>query len=285
MHINYFEQGQSIEYTVRRAKELGYDGIEFRRKRSGVDETPEQYIGEIRRCVKLYGLGHVLFGSPGVNAMTNDKDAIRSEIDEYKRFLDLTDGFSEFSLVNFMTGWISAPKSADAKDFEYEKMGSSCAEDRQWESAAVVCRELADYAPQISFAFETHMGFIHDLAESAKKLVDMIDRPNFGVNLDYGNAVYFAPGAYSTLDKSIDRCGEKLFYTHLKNSIPGIPRRTPTSLSQGEINHRAYLKKLLAAGFNGFIGIEAPRPGDREWFAREDIEYLKALIGDINAEN
>ena len=122
------------------------------------------------------------------------------------------------------------------------------------------------------------MGYIHDLAPTAKKLVDMIDRPNFGVNLDYGNSVYFARGTYPSLAESIEVCGDKLFYTHLKNSIPGQPRRTATALSQGDINHREYIDLLAAAGFTGLIGIEAPRSGDREYYAEEDIAYLKSIL-------
>jgi sugar phosphate isomerase/epimerase len=279
MHINYFEQGQSIEYTVRRAKELGYDGIEFRRSRQLPDETPESYLGEIKRCSELYGMKYTLFGAPGINAMTRDWDAVTREIDGYKRFLDAAEKRGLLTLNNFMTGWLPKP---GAVGYEYETYGSACAEPWHWENAAKACRIIADYAPQVKFAFETHMGYIHDLAPSARKLVDLIDRKNFGINLDYGNAVYFASGSYPTLEESIDICGEKLFYTHLKNSVTGIPRRLPTSLSQGDINHRAYLQKLQSVGFTGFIGIEAPRSGDREWYAAEDIAYLRSLISDCN---
>ena len=126
------------------------------------------------------------------------------------------------------------------------------------------------------------MGYLHDLATSARKLVDLIDRPNFGVNLDYGNSVYFKKGTYPSLEESIDICGDKLFYTHWKNSVPGSPRRAACALSQGDINHRQYLKKLIDVGFSGLLGVEAPRPGDREFFAREDIEYVRSLIADLN---
>jgi len=280
MHINYFEQGQSIEYTIRKAKALGYDGIEFRRDRKIEGETPESYVDELARCSRMYGMEHILLGSPGIDVMTKDEAKIRSEIDGYKRFLDVADKKLNLSVINFMTGWLSKP---GVVGYEYETYGSFCAEEWHWENAARACQEIADYAPHVKFAFETHMGYIHDLATTAKKLVDLIDRKNFGINLDYGNSVYFKEGTYPTLKESIDVCGDKLFYTHWKNSVAGSPRRMPTALSQGTINHREYLKLLMEAGFKGFLGEEAPRPGDREYFAKEDLDYIKALISEVNA--
>ncbi len=275
MHINYFEQGQSIEYTVRRAVELGFDGVEFRRKRTGVEETVSEYLNELKRCTELYGLRYVLFGGPAINVMTQDKDVIRREIDDYKNFLTEADKRFSLSCINFMTGSIRCPEAAG---HEYERHGSGCAEDWHWENAAEACREIAAFAPHVRFAFETHMNYLHDLAPSTRKLVDMIDRANFGINLDYGNSVYFAKGTYPTLEKSIEICGDKLFYTHMKNSVPGSPRRTPTALSQGEINHRIYVNKLCEIGFTGMIGIEAPRQGDREYFAEEDLAYIRSVL-------
>jgi len=275
MHINYFEQGQTIDYTMRRAKQLGYDGIEFRRRRTKVEETVEEYLDELKRCAERYGMKYILFGGPGINVMTQDKEAVRKEIDDYKYFLTEADKRIELTTINFMTGWLTKP---GVVGYEYETYGSFCAEDWHWENAALACREIADFAPHVKFAFETHMGYLHDLAPTAKKLVDMIGCENFGINLDYGNSVYFAKGTYPTLEESIDICGDKLFYTHMKNSVPGNPRRAPTALSQGEINHRAYVDKLKAVGFEGLIGIEAPRPGDREYYAEEDLKYIKSVL-------
>lgn len=280
MHINYFEQGQSMQYTVRRATEMGFDGIEFRRPQAG--DKPDIFaLDLLKQAASEYGLKYILFGSPGIDVMTKDKNIRRTEIDGYKRFLDAADSRIKLSVINFMTGWLSKPGTVS---YEYETYGSFCAEDWHWEAAAEACREIADFAPHVLFAFETHMGYLHDLASSAKKLCEMIARPNFGINLDYGNTVYFAPSAVLPLDETIDVCGERLFYTHMKNSVPGIPRRAPTSLSGGDINHRAYLNKLCRTGFDGFIGIEAPRQGDREWFAAEDIAYIKSVLKDMNAE-
>ena len=144
-----------------------------------------------------------------------------------------------------------------------------------------ITREVADYAAPLGckFALETHMNYLHDYAEAARRLVDMIGRDSFGINLDYGNSVYF--NGIAPLEKAIEICGDKLFYTHFKNSMPVPGGRIPTALGEGSINHRAYLKKLREIGFSGLVGIEAPRPGDREYYARQDLAYIRSVMADL----
>ena len=51
-------------------------------------------------------------------------------------------------------------------------------------------------------------------------------------------------------------------------------------LGEGMINNREFLRLLREDGFDGPICIEAPRQGDREWFAQQDIHYLKSVLSD-----
>ena len=83
MHVNYCEQGQSIREICAFAAKCGFDGVEFRRKRVKVDETPREYLDEIARWTREYGHRYVLFGGPGIDAMTPDRAALRREIARY----------------------------------------------------------------------------------------------------------------------------------------------------------------------------------------------------------
>jgi len=280
MHINYFEQGQTIEYTVRRAKSFGYDGIEFRRASKQPGVTLESYIDEIARCTRMYGMEHVVLGAPYLSVLSQDKEKYRAGLDAYKRYLDMASEKLNLTVINLFLDPLTNP---NAGTFEYNKHGSAYSEPWQWEQAARACQEIADYAPELRFAFEAHPNYLHDLAPTARRLCDMIDRPNMGINLDFGNTVAFDEGTYPSLEDCIDICGDKLFYIHWKNSVPGVGRRLRTALSQGTINHRAYLKKLMEVGYKGFICLEAPRNGDREYFAQEDLAYAKSLISDYNS--
>ena len=128
------------------------------------------------------------------------------------------------------------------------------------------------------------MCYLHDTPQATKKLVDMIQSPAVGVNLDYGNAVYFPKEHILSLADTIKLLGNSMHYLHLKNSLatPGTDnKRLPTALSEGEINHREYIELVKESGFEGPICIEAPRPGDREWFAVSDLNYIKSVIASI----
>ena len=280
MHINYCEQGQTMEEVCRFAAKKGFDGIEFRQKRYGIEEDRIEYLDTLKKYTEYYGIRYVLFGGPGINVMTQDQAKIQAEIDNYKGFLDAAGQRFQLSVINFFTGSLTDPNQP-MNALSYGLHGSACAQDWHWEVAADACRQIADYAKPlgVKFAFETHMNYLHDYAESARKLVDLIDRDNFGINLDYGNSVYFK--GIAPLEEAIDICGDKLFYTHMKNSIPAADGRTPTALGEGVINHRIYVKKLKAIGFQGLVGIEAPRPGDRELFAENDLHYIKSVIADL----
>ena len=278
MHINYCEQGQSLKEIFQVATDIGYDGVEFRRYKPGYAETPEQYWETIAKLREDYKLPYVFFGGPGIEVMTQDQDAIDQNLADYMHFLDVADEYGLLSTINFMTGTVRNP-DVPLDLAHCEDHGYACKTDWQWENAIKACRIIADYKPHVKFAFETHMYYLHDTAKTTRELVDAIDRPNFGINLDYGNALFF-PHTES-LEEAIRISGDKLFYTHLKSYQPigsGAGQLLPTSLADGCINHRQYIKELKKLGFEGPIGIEAPRPGDREYFAAQDFNYIQPLI-------
>ena len=112
------------------------------------------------------------------------------------------------------------------------------------------------------------------------RLLAEIGSPAVGVNLDYGNIV--AMPDQPALPELLDEAGDRLYYVHLKNSYGfKLSERIRASLAEGDVNHRQYLRLLKERGYTGPLCIEAPRPGDREWFAQEDLAYLRAVLVDI----
>jgi sugar phosphate isomerase/epimerase len=280
MHVNYCEQGQSIGEVCRKAVDWGFDGVEFRRKRTGVEEEPEAYLDALAEGVQASGLKHVLFGYPTANLMTPNAGEREREVESAIAFYRSARQRFPILLCNAFSGPLLNPdKSIPYSD--YQKQGSGIATEEHYRWAADGFRKLGPVAAELGFrfAFEIHMGYLHDLPASARKLVGLIDHPAVGANLDYGNAVYFPQRP--SLAESISTLGDRLYYVHLKNSValPG-GGRLPTSLAEGEINHQEYLRLLAQAGFDGPVCVEAPRPGDREWFARQDVEYIRSVIGD-----
>ena len=291
MHINYAEfpggnfGRKTIDDVCRFAAETGFDGIEFRGSvpKHLSELSFREYAEQIAAGKKKYGLSAIMFGFDVPQCTNADHDVreacIEGTIEKAKIAREVCG-----SEVCNTSADPTLSKIPNIPYPGYEFHGSAVATERDWSMTADAFARIGQALEQIGlrFAFETHMNYIHDVPAAAKKLVDLIDSPMVGINIDYGNTVYFP--TRPALEETIKLYGDKLFHTHLKNSIctPGTNNlRMATSLDGGEINHRAYLETLKEIGYEGPIGIEAPRPGDRLWFAKCDLAYTKQLMLEI----
>ena len=283
MHVNYCEQGQTIPEMCRKAVAWGFDGIEFRRVRRGVDETPEAYVDEVAISAEDAGLKHVLFGGPGVNLATEDAAERKAQVEEGMHFYRVAAERVKLTVCNVGAGSIPR-RDRRAPSWDYHASGSGAATEDHYKWAAEGYRELGAVAEEFGFkmAFETHMGCLTDLPEPTAKLLDMIDSPAVGANLDYGNMVYFAKAP--SLNEAISALSGRIYMVHLKNAhainVGDHTVMVKCPLGEGMINNREFLRLLREDGFDGPICIEAPRQGDREWFAQQDIHYLKSVLSD-----
>lgn len=282
LHVNYYEQGQSLETLCHHAVKLGFDGVEFRRKRAGKEETLTEYLDEVEAAVEKSGLREVIFGAPGPALMGTNEAEREAEIESALSFYTQIKKRFGTTLCNTFTGPLLNP-DPNIPYSEYTQQGSAIATPEQWQWAVEGFQKLGSLAEEIGLklAFETHMGYLHDSPESAKRLVDDIGSSSVGVTYDYGNIALF-PESPPLLEQ-LESLGERIFYLHLKNLI--VLRGGGffcTPLSEGQINNREMLRALKTAGFKGPICIEAPRPGDREWYAKQDMAYLQSLLSDLD---
>lgn len=281
MHINHAEQGQSLGEACALAARLGFDGIEFRRRRPGVAEDPAQYLDTIEKAVRDSGLREVLFGYPGPDLTPGDADRRRREVEEAAVFYREARRRFGTALCNTFAGDLRNPDlGVPAND--WMRQGSGCATDELWERAIEGFRTLAPAMEEagMRLAFETHPCYLHDQLAPTKRLVEAIGSPAVGVALDYANfLLYPKPPSPREVATAL---GAKVFYLHLKNLVlPPCGGYVMTPLADGCVNHRELLRELGAAGFAGPICIESPRPGDRAWFAREDLGYLRILLEEL----
>lgn len=289
MHVNYGEVRfnsfgpNTIDDVCRMAAELGFDGIEFRAApQVEFKDTPfDEFMAIIAKAVKKYNIQMPLFSTILKSSATADKDARDAEVKAMaEKVQKIHDIFGTTLFNTCGTTLLSSDPAVPSTAMEFH--GSAAATQEHWDLTVETYQQMAKYLEPmgIKFAFETHMKYLHDTPEATRKLVDLIDSPSIGINMDYGNTVYF-PNPLP-LEETIDLYGDKLFYTHLKSSIakPGGGRQ-PIALCHGEINHRVYLKKLKELGFTGPIGIEGNRPGDRYWYAKEDLAYFQAVRDSI----
>ncbi|HWL54848.1 MAG TPA: sugar phosphate isomerase/epimerase [Chthoniobacteraceae bacterium] len=282
-HINYFEQGQTTERACELARQLGADGVEFRRKPGAFKGTDLEYLDEVSRALERHPLEWISFGGPGVNLMTGDPETTERELAAAEAFFRKAAGRFPLKVVNSFTGTLAnADKSLPF--VEYWHHGSTVATPAQWEAATAGFQRMGALAGELGFrfAFETHGVYLHDTVEATMKLVSAINSPNVGLLWDHANLMLFPTSP--SLEEVITRSGDKLFYVHLKNLLFSPSRfLAVSSLSGGIINVREQVKRLLASGYTGPIAIEAPRQGDREQFAKEDLAYIREVLESANA--
>lgn len=283
LHVNCLEQGQTIDEMCACAVKWGYDGIEFRSQRTGVDETRDHYLDAIALARDRHGLPEVCFGSPGPNLMQPDAGARQRATEEYAAFLRAAARRFGVKAVNTFAGPLLNPApNAPSTDSTFH--GSAIATEAHYAWAAEGFRQLGPVAQELGLrlAFETQRRYLHDTPASALKLVQMIGHPAVGINLDY-ICISGQPNPPS-VPETVSMLAGRIYYVHLRNIYRLASRETlRVGLGDGEINHRLMLRLLQRQGYAGPLCIEAPRSGDREWFARQDIAYLRAVLADIGA--
>ncbi|MFO7612700.1 MAG: sugar phosphate isomerase/epimerase family protein [Clostridia bacterium] len=281
MHINYFEQGQSIDRVCEKAVGLGFDGVEFRNRRPGAGDDMDEYLEAIYKAASKHGLGTVMFGGGAPDLMSEDAGVRDETLGYCMDFYPKAHEMFGFDVCNLLLGAL-LNISAEVRYSEFSRHGSFMAESHHWERAVDGLRKLASIAEKrgFKFAMETHPNFLHDTVDSAVRLARDSGSNCIGVNLDYINANVL-PGDIS-IEDAISKTGDRLYYVHLKNVIKvESGGKLRTGLGDGEFNNRTIMKKLHESGYEYPVCIEAPRQGDREWFAAQDAAYIKSVMKEI----
>jgi len=285
LHINYFEQGQTVERACELASKLRADGIEFRRQPAGYSGSDLDYLDDVSRALDKYPLNCVSFGGPGINLMSPDSGVRERELDAAEAFYRKAASQFPLTVVNTFTGNLPNPDKT-LPYVEYWHHGSAIATDEQWRNAISGFQRMGTIAGELGFrfAFETHGCYLHDTVDATMRLVNGVGSDHVGLLWDQANLMIFPEQI--GFDEVISKAGAKLFYVHLKNLlVPPSQLLAVSSLGGGILNIREQLGKLLASGYADSLCIESPRGGDREYFALEDIEYLRSVLSDFRREN
>lgn len=278
LHINYFEPHCSLAEACRLANGLGVDGIEFRRKRHGVND--DSYLDELSAALEPHAFTAISFGTPGVNLMLADAGERERELAAACLFYEKAATRFPLTVVNLQTGPIMNADPA-VPGGAYSRHGSAAANESHWEAAIAGLRCLADLGGDlgVAFALETHPCYLHDTLEASSRLVEAVNRPAMGLLWDQSNFLLLSEKAPSSAE-ACERIGERLASVHLKNFLlPPANGDLPVSaLSDGIINIREQVACLQRRSYAGPICLESPRQGDRQWFARQDLFYLRSLL-------
>jgi len=271
MH-SYTYRTYPVEVALRRSVEYGYDGIElWHLERNNLS-------GGIERSFKLarqYG-ANISTISFGTDLLIDDTDERRKNIETWKEVVRIGKNYG----VKIINGGVGSLVGDDPRNFGAN--GSVIAKERHYEMAAEGLREIAKVCEGegIKVTLEIHMNTLHDSAVSTLKLLNMVDSPSVLANPDPGS-MYATPQAEEAT-QAIKILKGKIGYFHFKNSRKiGGDYDYSWPLANGDLDNYKIVKALYETDYRGDMCIEYCGSGDPSIAAREDILYLRGLIGEI----
>ena len=166
------------------------------------------------------------------------------------------------------------------------QVSSRLATHAQYEVTAAHLRELGGMAADhgIDLSIEMHQDSIADNAWSVTHLLELIDRPNVGVNPDLGNLYWNYEEPEATCEEAIVELAPKARYWHCKQlrrvHIPELERAyfLNVPLPDGDIDYRFAISAMLDAGFEGYLAVEGCRTGDQLSGDGRSVAYCRDLL-------
>ena len=155
--------------------------------------------------------------------------------------------------------------------------------------------EISDAAAKkgITVGVENHGSMLGRTAQTAK-IVELVNRPNFGVNLDFTNfrAVFGEDHVEATriLADKVVHVHAKDFRISAKDEGEGwrqIPSGEYTRRSvggEGDTQWKEVFSILKEAGYDGTISLEVSDPADIKGSVAKGVANIKRVIAEIGAE-
>lgn len=255
---------------VKKARDLGFDAVEFTDLQPHDGASIRDYAARIREESERCGLPVSNF-TVGADFLRNDPHR------EAERLCKLVD-------VAVLLGTDSMRHDAS--------VGWPEGEDRSFEEAlprlAEGCRAVAAYAAErgVRTMVENHGFFCQD-SQRVERLIQAVNRPNFGWLVDMGNFLCADEDPLS----AVERAAPYAFYAHAKDFYvrpadgpdPGAgffrSRRGAylrgAVFGQGDVCVAGCLQRLRRGGYDGFIGLEFEGMEDPLWAILAGLENLR----------
>ncbi len=274
------------ERYLRKVREIGFEGIEIGWGQ-GVG-TDEQSIRALRSeleaagvpCAAVRGGGGFLRPQVADRSRKTVRGAIQMASWIGSNLINMTVTMPHEGGNNSLPGGGVGGRTAPGSS-----RGASVAD---YELTANELRTLADYAAEqgVDISIELHQHSIADNPWSCLHLLELIDRPNVGLNPDLGNLYWHYEQPEATNEETIVALAPKTRYWHCKQlqrlQIPQLERSYYhlVPLQEGEIDYRFAISAMVAAGYTGWLAIEGCRYGDQILGDGRSAAYCKELIAE-----
>ncbi len=223
-----------------------------------------------------------------------DADARNAEVERLKRHIDVAAKLGLSFMRHDISSFRRPLETNTPLDFE-----------REFHMAVETCRQLADYAAQfgITTLVENH-GFFVNGADRVIRLMQAVDRENFGLLLDTGN---FACVDEDTV-VAVKKCALYAKMVHLKDfyirkaarmtgvgglfkcddgawfsSNSGRYMLRGSILAQGDLDVWASIQAIADAGYNGDVSVEFEGMEDGERGSVYGMEAARFILEQMHA--
>lgn len=251
-----------LEYALDVAQELGCEGVEIWGREPHISERfDENRVYAARKMVEERGLTTVMFGSYLTLGAVHTHPEAQIHLDDVLH----TARCLHSPLVRV---WAS-------------DVASEQAEDSIWSQTVAELQEACDRAKRLNIvlAAEMHSDTLTDTGESSRRLVELVNRDNFGLNFQAS----IRPRKESP-EERLRQVRDFVVHTHIQNFYSLLTESSEplhrAPVSQGLIDYYPLLEMLCENGYSGFYALEfaaCEGEGKREALA-EDLRYLKSLF-------
>ena len=239
------------------------------------DRMPERIAARAREegiDVSSYTIA-ANFLQPNAKARAKEVARVKSEVDIAARL--------GVRFMRYDAGWRPVPE-ATVENFE-----------KDLPFVAEGCREVADYAVQygITCSVENH-GYHFQGAERVRRLVNMVNRPNYRTTMDVGNFVCADDDPVSAVRTNIGIASFIHFKDFFRRSAGNPPvgegwSRTKggnfirgTIVGHGSVELRPIVRIIKESGYDGYVSVEFEGREDCIWGCRVSLANTKQLFAE-----
>lgn len=238
--------GMTLEAFVEECARMGLDGVELTSYYFAVPVTNAR-LHDLKRHCFHHGM-HILGTAVGSNFAQAEESARRAHVRMTCEWIDHSVTLGA-PVIRVFAGPI--PEGAT--------------EEQAFEWAVACIEEVIDYGAQrgVAVALENHGG-ITGTAHQVLRLVEQLQGPWFGLNLDFGN---FRQDPYA----EIERCAPHAITTHVKRTMRGPAG--PEAVDYGRV-----ADIMRRAGYTGYFSIEYEDKEDPCTAVPEFVRHLQQVV-------
>jgi len=235
---------------------LGVEGVDFHQRfLPSPDEAPDL----IREA--LEGSGLELSGLSLSTNFVRDADEFAAEIDTAVKWIEAA-AAAGASVSRVFGGYIPDRSNDGELRRALDKVTAAMKE------LAVVAKEKG-----VVLALENHGG-VPGTGEEQVEVIERVASPFLRATVDVGNYLSCGQDPVEGASRAASYCA----YVHFKDM-----KRTPAGLvstvvGEGDVDHRACLRVLHEAGYDGYVALEFEAEGDEREGVRRSLSHMEEVM-------